>query len=76
MAPTENPSRERILGRIRAAVQTIAPHHDGPVGQIFAPVTDPLDRFQKECAANITECTVTANSAASAAAIASVLATL
>jgi L-lactate dehydrogenase complex protein LldG len=76
MASTDNPSRERILGRIRAAVQTTAPHHDGPAGQMFTPVTDPLDRFQKECAANITECTVTADTAASAAAIAKVLASL
>jgi len=76
MASADNPSRERILGRIRAAVATTAPHHDGPVGQIFAPLTDPLDRFQKECTANITECAVTSNLAASAAAIASVLGSL
>jgi L-lactate dehydrogenase complex protein LldG len=76
MASAENPSRERILGRIRAAVATKGHRHDGPVGQIFTAVTDPLDRFQKECVANITECTVTANPAASAAAIAKVLASL
>ena len=76
MASVENPSRERILGRIRKAVQTTARHHDGPVEQIFAPVTAPLDRFQKECVANITECTVTADAAESAAAIAKVLASL
>ncbi len=76
MASADNPSRERILGRIRAAIQTTGPHHDGPAGQMFVPVTDPLERFQKECAANITECTVTADSAASAAAIANVLASL
>jgi len=76
MAAADNPSRERILARIRAAVQTTGAHHEGKVGQIFAPVTDALDRFQKECKANITECTVTANSAESAAAIASVLASL
>jgi L-lactate dehydrogenase complex protein LldG len=76
MAPTDNPSRERILGRIRAAVQTTAPHHDGPAGQMFAPVVDPLGRFQNECVANITECTVTADAASSAAAIANVLAAL
>jgi len=76
MAAADNPSRERILARIRAAVQTTAPHHDGPAGQMFAPVTDPLDRFRKECVANITECTVTADSASSAAAIAKVLASL
>ena len=76
MAAADNPSRERILGRIRAAVQTTAAHHDGPVGQMFAPVTNPLDRFQKECVANITECMVTASGAESAAAIAQVLASL
>src|SRR5262249_39178694 len=76
MASVENPSRERILGRIRTALQTTAPRHNGPVGQIFAPVTDPLDRFQKECVTNITECTVTSNSEESAAAIAKVLASL
>jgi len=76
MAAADNPSRERILGRIRTAVQTLGRHHDGPAGPMFAPVTDPLDRFQKECVANITECTVTANAAASAAAIANVLASL
>ena len=76
MASVENPSRGRILGRIRAAVQKTAPHHEGRVGQIFAPVTDPLDRFQKECVANFTECMVTANAADSAAAIAKVLASL
>jgi len=76
MASTDNPSRERILGRIRAAVATAGPHHDGPAGQMFTPVTNALERFQKECAANITECVVTANAAASAAAIAQVLASL
>jgi len=76
MAAAENPSRERILARIRAAVKTTAPHHDGPAGQMFAPVTDPLERFQKECVTNITECTVTADSPSSAAAIAKVLASL
>jgi L-lactate dehydrogenase complex protein LldG len=76
MASADNPSRERILGRIRAAVLTTAPRHDGPIGQMFAPVMDPLGRFQKECVANITECTVTADAASSAAAIANVLASL
>lgn len=36
---------------------------------IFAPVKDVLDRFQKECAANITECVVTQDTRASARAI-------
>jgi len=76
MAAADNPSRERILARIRAAVQTTGAHHAGKVGQIFAPVTNPLERFQKECVANITECTVTSSTATSAAAIAGVLASL
>jgi len=76
MAAADNPSRERILARIRAALQTTGAHHEGAVGQMFAPVTNPLDRFQKECAANITECTVTVDTAASAAAIKAILATL
>ena len=76
MAAADNLSRERILARIRAAVQATGPHHDGAAGQMFAPVTNPLERFQKECVANITECTVTADSATSASAIANVLASL
>jgi L-lactate dehydrogenase complex protein LldG len=74
MGSVENPSRERILGRIRAAVQTPAPRHSGSAGQMFAPVTNPLERFQKECVANITECTVTADSGGSVKAISDVLA--
>jgi len=76
MAAADNPSRERILARIRAAVQTAGSHHEGKVGQIFAPVTNPLERFEKECVANITECTVTSSTATSAAALAGVLASL
>jgi L-lactate dehydrogenase complex protein LldG len=76
MALADNPSRERILARLRKAVETSAHHRDGPAGPMFAPVTDPLERFQKECVANITECMVTKDSAESAAAIASVLESL
>jgi L-lactate dehydrogenase complex protein LldG len=76
MAPVENPSREWILERIRAAVQTQAPRHTGTAGQMFMPVGNPLERFQKECVANITECMVTADSAGSAKAIQEVLASL
>lgn len=56
MAQTENPSREAILARIRAALITPAPHHSARVtGDIFPPVKDLLERFQKECASNNTE---------------------
>lgn len=77
MEPTENPGRERILERIRTALRDPAPRHeDGRGGLIFAPVDDALDRFQKECAANITECVLTPDLRASARAVAGVLGTL
>lgn len=71
-------AREKILSRVRAALRTPAPHHapaDPTVltTPIFAPVTDPLNRFQKECAANITECVVTPNVKASAAAVGEII---
>jgi L-lactate dehydrogenase complex protein LldG len=73
--PTENPSRELILQRIRAGLRT-------PVAQcpptssdvvIFEPIRNPLERFQQECAANLMECTVTADLNASAAQLARIL---
>jgi len=78
MEQTENQSRERILGRMKAALSTPAPRHsgDGLEKAIFAPVSDPLQRFQKECVANITECIVTPSQSASAAAVAGILASL
>ncbi len=72
-----NPSREQILGRIRAALAKPAPPPPGgPPRPIFAPVENPLERFQKECAATLTECVVTPDRAASRQAIENVLATL
>jgi L-lactate dehydrogenase complex protein LldG len=77
MAQTENPARERILEKIRTALREPAPRHPSMDGRkIFAPVEDPLDRFQKECAANITECTVTPDLQASARFISDMLAQL
>lgn len=77
MAQAENSSRERILERIRTALGTPAPRHPGGAkGAVFAPVTDALERFQKECAANVTECVLAPDAAASAAAIAKVLGSL
>jgi len=77
MEQAENPSRERILERIRIALRTPAPRHDAKAGrQIFPAVTDALERFRQECVANKTECLVTSDFAASRAAIATVLASL
>jgi L-lactate dehydrogenase complex protein LldG len=77
MAQTENPARERILEKIRTALREPAPRHPSMDGRkIFAPVENPLDRFQKECAANITECTVTPDLQESARFISGVLAQL
>lgn len=77
MAQAENPARERILEKVRTALREPAPRHTSLEGRkIFAPVDDPLDRFQKECAANITECTVTPDLQSSARFIAETLAQL
>jgi L-lactate dehydrogenase complex protein LldG len=78
MEQTENPGRERILARIRTALRDPAPMHtaSGPPSRVFAPVTDALARFEKECAANHTELVVTPDMNAAGAAVASVLASL
>lgn len=56
MADAITGGRERILQRIRAAL----PREREPVAQpqldVFAPILDPLSRFQAECKANLTEC--------------------
>jgi L-lactate dehydrogenase complex protein LldG len=42
-------SRDRILGRVRAAMRTLAPAPHAPSGEpVFAPVTDPERRFREE----------------------------
>ncbi len=68
MPPSENPSRERILERIRAVLRTPAPElsQESSNSVIFEPVSNPLERFQHECAANLTECVLTTDAAASA----------
>jgi L-lactate dehydrogenase complex protein LldG len=59
MAQAENPARERILARIRAATSSVAPVQNARGAKaIFAAVTDPLERFRAECTANATECIV------------------
>lgn len=74
---TENPSRARILERLRTALREPSPRPLGAEGKrIFAPVKDVLARFQQECAANITECVMTPDLRSSARAVADVLAAL
>ncbi len=78
MEQTDNPGRERILTRIRAALRKPAPMHvaSGSQRTVFAPVTDALARFEKECAGNHTELVVTPDMNAAGAAVASMLASL
>jgi L-lactate dehydrogenase complex protein LldG len=78
MQPTENPGRERILARMRQALTVPSAKHSasGERKPIFAPIPDPLDRFQQECVGNKTECVLVADRKASAAAIADILASL
>lgn len=68
MAQSENPSRERILERIRAGLRTGIPNSTviGSRGEIFEPISNPLQRFQQECIANLMECVLTADCDASA----------
>ncbi len=77
---TENPSRDRILERIRAGLRTVIPESAAmasgraisePV--IFEPIVNPLERFQQECVGNLMECALTADSAASARQLSKVL---
>jgi L-lactate dehydrogenase complex protein LldG len=73
-----NPSRELILTRIRAGLQVPVnvPHQEEPARPFFAPIDNPLERFQQECKANLMELTLTSNAAASAKQLASILDTL
>jgi L-lactate dehydrogenase complex protein LldG len=68
MTQTENSSRDRILERIRTGLRTVVPEpaatNSGRV--IFEPIHNCLERFQKECVANLMECALTADSAGSA----------
>jgi L-lactate dehydrogenase complex protein LldG len=77
VARMDNPGREAILSRIRAALTKPAARHVAKTtGEIFFPMADPLVQFQKECATNNTECLVTASVAASSAAIAEIISAL
>jgi L-lactate utilization protein LutC len=68
LAQTDNPSRERILERIRAGLRIAVaePAAISSESVIFAPIDNPLERFQQECVANLMECSLTADCAASA----------
>jgi L-lactate dehydrogenase complex protein LldG len=73
----DNPGRQRVLERIRAALrapavetETIAPV---PYSAMFEPVTDALARFQQEAKANLMECLLTSDADASGRELARVL---
>lgn len=78
MATANNPSRELILSRIRAGLQVPVnlPRQEEPARPFFAPIDNPLERFQQECKANLMELTLTSDAAASAKQLASILGTL
>ena len=79
MATVNNPSREVILNRIRAGLQmpvNVPQHEEEPARPFFAPIENPLERFQLECKANLMELTLTRDAAASAQQLASILDTL
>lgn len=77
MAQTENASRERILSRIRRALQepALAPQPRQPK-LIFPAVIDALDRFKKECEINVTECVVTQDKQGAAKGIQEILSSI
>jgi L-lactate dehydrogenase complex protein LldG len=74
MDAVANPSRERILQRVRNALKS--PAHlpvQGEARPVFAPIADIFERFQAECLANKTELIVATDEVAAAAAVESVL---
>jgi len=75
---TANPSRQKILERIRAGLRVPAPElEDRQLGaQIFEPVHNPLERFQQECKANLMECHLVPDSDASVQTLVQVLQSL
>jgi L-lactate dehydrogenase complex protein LldG len=75
---TNNPSREQILERIRTGLRVPAPEKDDRKfeAEIFEPVTNPLERFQQECKANLMECYLVAGATAAAQKLSEVLKSL
>jgi L-lactate utilization protein LutC len=84
MAVADNPSRERILERVRKALGSQrdggaagfpeAKVADAPLmGTIFSPIADAFQRFAAECKSNLTELVLTEGREASAAALQNLL---
>jgi L-lactate dehydrogenase complex protein LldG len=71
-------ARERILGRIREAMERAAGDAPQPVAldEIFAPIENVRERFLAECAANVTEVVETVDARGSASALLAVLESL
>ena len=76
MATANNPSRELILKRIRTGLSTVVRYESAPERPFFAPIENPLERFQQECKANLMELSLTRNADESAKQLASILGTL
>jgi L-lactate dehydrogenase complex protein LldG len=78
LATVNNPSRDLILERIRAGLRTPveSPHPATAPRPFFAPIENPLERFQQECKSNLMELTITPNADASAQQLAALLAAL
>jgi L-lactate dehydrogenase complex protein LldG len=70
-----NPSREQILERIRAGlrVPVAAPAQSPALTDAFPPIENALERFQTEAKANLMECCLTEDAAASANQLAATL---
>jgi L-lactate utilization protein LutC len=77
-AQSENSSRNRILERIRTGLRIPVPEPSAIKSGhlIFESIGNPLERFQQECVSNLMECTLTADSAASAQQLAKILQSL
>lgn len=71
-------ARERILARVRAALREPAPKHASAAAseRIFAPIPNPLERFQNECAKNSTECLVVPDMASAVVSVEEIVASL
>jgi L-lactate dehydrogenase complex protein LldG len=73
----DNPGRQRVLERIRAALRAPVVETEKavpvPYSAMFGPVTDSLARFQQEAKANLMECLLTADADASGRELARVL---
>jgi len=71
---SDNPARERILERIRTGLGVPVPEPRAvAIGTIFAPVENPLERFQQEAKANLMECLTDSDAVAATQQLKSVL---